>query len=159
MKKKAGESKPLARIYKSFISPHKIWLIIRIAGAILSAAVDITMAYIIVQIVDNALAADMDNLKRGLTVLLIMVFAGILASFINRYSSGRLGAKTVKSIRTAIGSHTPELKVSYMDTRNSGKEISKLTAAIAGIQNYIENDLPNIIFQPLRFCLCVIKKQ
>ena len=151
MKQKEMKDKPLSRFLKTFVMPHKFWLFARITGAVIGAAVDILLAYIIVKIVDAALAGNRSDLKTGFIVMAVTVAAGILSSLLNRYASDRLGAQVIRGIRSAVGNHTPDLKVSWMDARNSGEEISKLTTAMSSIQNYIENDLPNIIFQPMRF--------
>lgn len=151
MKPKDKKNKPLSRICKSFVAPHKFWLFARICGAVAGAAVDILLAYIIVQIVDAAIAGNRNNLKTGFIVMAATVAVGVISSLLNRYASGRLGAQAIKSLRSAIAKHTPGLKVSWMDTRNSGEEVSKLTTALTAVQNFIENDLPDIIFQPIRF--------
>lgn len=146
--KKAG---PLSRIFRSFVGPHKHWLAVRIAGAVVGAAVDIVLAYVLVQIVDSTANRDHNSLKTGLIILVGAVAAGIVSRLASRYSSGVLGAGITKSIREAVASHTPELKASWMDVRSSGEEVSKLSTAIMKIQGFVENDLPNIVFQPLRF--------
>lgn len=151
MKQGEVKDKTLSRVMKTFVMPHKFWLFARVTGSVIGAAVDILLAFIIVQIVDAAIAGNRNDLKSGFLVIAITVAAGIISSILNRYSSGRLGAQTIKSIRSAIGNHMPDLKVSWMDARNSGEEISKLTTAMSSIQNFIESDLPNIIFQPMRF--------
>ncbi len=151
MNDNSNNSKPLVRILKDFIAPHKLWLFFRICGAVIGAAVDIVLAYVIVKIVDAALSSDHNSIKSALVILVGAVIAGFLSSLVNRYSSGRLGALAAKSMRSAVAVHTTELKTDWMDSRNSGQEISKLTSAISKVQNYVEEDLPNIIFQPLRF--------
>lgn len=151
MKEKDKTTKPMSRVFQSFVAPHGFWLFVRITGAVIGVAVEIFLAYVILQVVDKANAGDREGLKAAFLVMAITVAAGILSSLLNRYASGRLGALTVKTMRSAAANHIPELKVSWMDSRNSGEEISKLTTSMATIQSYIENDLPNMLFQPLRF--------
>lgn len=151
MKENKKLIKPLPRVFKRFVAPHGFWLFIRLAGAVVGVATEIFLAYIILVVVDSANAGDRERLKTGFIIMGVTVVAGILSSLVNRYTSGKLGALTVKSMRSAIVNHVPDLKVSWMDSRNSGQEVSKLTTSMASIQSFIENDLPNIIFQPLRF--------
>lgn len=141
----------MSRVFQNFVAPHGFWLFVRITGAVIGVAVEIFLAYVILEVVDKANAGDREGLKAAFFVMAETVVAGILSSLLNRYASGRLGTLTVKTMRSMVANHVPDLTVSWMDSRNSGEEVSKVTTSMATIQNYIENDLPNIIFQPLRF--------
>lgn len=151
MKEKDKTTKPMSRVFQNFVAPHGFWLFVRITGAVIGVAVEIFLAYVILEVVDKANAGDREGLKAAFFVMAATVVAGILSSLLNRYASGRLGTLTVKTMRSMVANHVPDLTVSWMDSRNSGEEVSKVTTSMATIQNYIENDLPNIIFQPLRF--------
>lgn len=146
-----GSKKPVFRRMMSFTGPHAGWLVARIAGAVASAAIDILLAYIVLRTVDSALAGNRDELLDAFKLMSVIIAGGLIFSFLNRYSSGRLGIYTVRDIRDKTARNMQELPASYMDNNHTGDMVSRLTNDTSSIQGFFENDLPNWVFQPLRF--------
>ncbi len=63
MKEKDKTTKPMSRVFQNFVAPHGFWLFVRITGAVIGVAVEIFLAYVILEVVDKANAGDREGLK------------------------------------------------------------------------------------------------
>lgn len=148
---KSGSTRATLGKLMHFVKPNALWAVVRILGAVVSVAVDMLLVYVMLNSVDASLAGKREELIRILFMLLLMIILGMVFSFINKYSSGRLSAYTSRDIRKKAVGHMEKLPMSYMESNHSGELISRLTNDITSVQNFLENDFANLIFEPLRF--------
>lgn len=151
MESKINSNKPVLRKLLYYIKPHSFWLLLRVLGAAVSAAIDISLAFIIIRFVNLSIAGDRSGVVDTMIMMLITVVVGIIFSFLNKYSSGKMSACTVRDIRDKAVNHIRNMPVSHMENNHSGGFISSLTNDITNLQNFLENDFPNLFYQPLRF--------
>lgn len=135
----------------SFTRPYSFWLVLRIAGAAASAAIDIALAYMVVQMVNKSIEGDNAGLLNIIYPVGALIAAGILFSAVNRYASGLIGTLAGRDIKKEITGFIGKLSVSHMETRHTGDILSLLTNDVSIIQAFLEEGLPGLIFQPLRF--------
>jgi ABC-type multidrug transport system, ATPase and permease components len=134
-----------------FARPYKFWFALRITGAIVSAAVDIALALIVVKLVDLSLDGKRYELLNTIYMMTVVIGVGIGFSAINRYASGRISAFAGRDIKREITRYIGGLPVSHMETRHTGDILSMLTNDVSIIQGFLEEGLPGFVFQPLRF--------
>lgn len=134
-----------------YTRPYRFWLIIRLSGAAINAAVDIFLAYTVIRLVDLSLAGKRQELLDTVYLLVAAILVGILTIMLNRLSSGHISVYVGRDIRKDITDHMGRLPVSDMETRHTGDLLSMLTNDTSIVQSFLDNDLPEIIFQPLRF--------
>jgi len=135
----------------SLTRPYGFWLMLRVAGAVFSAAIDIALAYMVVQMVNLSIEGDKSGLLNIIYPVAALIGGGILLSFINRYASGLIGVFAGRDIKKDITDFMGKLPVSHMETRHTGDILSLLTNDVSIIQGFLEEGLPGLIFQPLRF--------
>lgn len=135
----------------SFARPGGFWVAIRILGAAAGSAIDIYLAYIVVSAVGLSLAGRRTELVNTIYTLAAVIAAGVFFSFLNRYSSGRISTYCGRDIRRELARCMEKLPVSCVENQHTGELVSRLTSDIALVQGFLHEDLPNLIFQPLRF--------
>ncbi|NTV90602.1 MAG: ABC transporter ATP-binding protein [Clostridiales bacterium] len=133
-----------------YVKPYRTWLAVRITGAVVSAAIDIFLAYMVLRLVDYSLAGNKQALINSIYLLAAGIVLAITVSWLNRYSSGHVGIHVGRDMKLELAVRTASFKNSAMESQHSGNILSVLSNDIGMIENFLDSTLPALIFQPLR---------
>ncbi len=147
--KKEKTKKPLSLF--SFIRPYKFLLFLRIIGALAAAAVEIALALLLVYLVDSSISGDRGAVFNTIYILGAVIGAGVLLSVFNRLSSGLLGVKSARDMRQKVVHHINRLPAVELEKRHTGDLLSLLSNDVSIVAGFLEEGLPALIFQPVRF--------
>ena len=146
----------LIRRLLPFLSPYRFWVIVKLCSAILNAANDIFLVYLINILVNSSLSGDRVELSKSIQYMILFIIIGIIVNFSDTYSSGRFSANAVRDMKDKFSSHIDQLPVSYMDAHHSGDLVSRMTNGVTAIENFIRDDLVGIVYEIVRVCASVI---
>lgn len=74
-----------------------------------------------------------------------------LMSYLGRYSSARFASSIIQDMRDRMASHISGLPVPYTEAHHSGDLLSRLTNDVFAVENFLEYELRNLVYQPLVF--------
>ncbi len=144
-----SETSPFKRTMK-YVKPYSFWLVVRIAGAAVNAAIDIFLSYMVIRLVDLSLAGDREALMNSAYMMAAGILAGIIFSWINKYASGRVAIFAGRDMKRDLAAHIGVLKTDTMDKQHTGDIMSVMNNDIGLAESFLGDILPAMIFQPLR---------
>lgn len=139
---------PLLKLL-SIASPFKIWIILNIIASAISAVIDIAAGFFIKNITDAALQKNIAFIIKMLFPIAVVVSIGILVKFFAKYSAGRFTALSLNELRKSIITSLDNMSYQTVQKHQSGDIISRLSSDQNAVQTFFQNNLSNIIYQPL----------
>jgi ABC-type multidrug transport system fused ATPase/permease subunit len=135
----------------SFVRPYRGMLFCCCAASIVIAFSDIVMAYLLKSLINTTLDRIYAELLTNVFLVLGVTILGIIAKFLVRFLSERIGICAIRDIRNAVSTHITRLKLSYVVDKHSGDTVSRFVSNTSIVQKFLENELYQFIYQPLIF--------
>lgn len=105
------------------------------------------------RIVDSAISGDMSGLLDNLYMILVIMAVHTTSSLFHNYFKGRFAEYALFDLRERTAKHIGKLSMPCIDKHHSGELISSLTNDIMVVQNFLQNNLGNILVEPMLFII------
>ncbi len=105
------------------------------------------------RIVDSAISGDMSRLLDNLYMILVIMAVHTTSSLFHNYFKGRFAEYALFDLRERTAKHIGKLSIPCIDKHHSGELISSLTNDIVVVQNFLQNNLGNILVEPMLFII------
>lgn len=135
----------------SYIKPYKAWIVISLLTSFILVAINILKVYYLKLLINSALERQLQGMEYLIIILIAIVIIGALSIFVREYSNGRFSFLSTLDLKNKLAIHISTLPISTIDKRNSGEIVSLYSNEIVDLQNFMNNDFPNYLFQPLMF--------
>ena len=133
----------------SFIKPHWVWVMLNVTATLSSAIIDVLGGYFIQTVTDAALNNQVQVIVQTIYLIILTTGIGIVVKYGLKYTSGQFTALALKDIRRQTTEHIVKLPFFYVEAQHSGDIVSRLTNDAAVIQKFFQDNLSNLIYQPL----------
>ena len=143
------------RLLSAYLRPYRMSVGLKLFSTLLSASNDIFMVYVISALVNASLSGDRAELTNVVYLMAISVVAGVVASVLGVYTSGRYSTYAVRDMKNAVGERLGKLPVSYIDSRHSGDFSSRMTTSMNAIEGFLNHDLAAVLFHIVRVVVCI----
>lgn len=141
----AYDSKLLSRLAK-YIKPYKTVFWVSVFLTVLLAAVAPALPLLVEYTLDNYI---LQGKNEGLTTMLIVMFALLIAQTIIRYfhtlMTNTLGQSVIRDIRIQVFNHITNLRLKYFDKTPIGRLITRTISDLETIANIFSEGLIQII--------------
>ncbi|WP_310551837.1 ABC transporter ATP-binding protein [Paenibacillus glufosinatiresistens] len=145
------DSSPSLYTLRSFIKDYRWHIFICLLASIINVGIDISLAVLVQQGINQAISGDhFDTWKIGFIALMIVV--GFIVKYLVKAFTVSVSTRITRHIQTHIFDHLGNVKISFFAQHSTGDTVSRLTSNISSIQNFLQNDLYNLLYLPL---LCV----
>lgn len=134
-----------------YIKPYWWLLLISIISSLALVGINLYLSRIISRLVENIRNANYTGSFRYMYILIALTLLGVVSSYLVKFASGRFSLYTVRDIRNSIYTHIEKINVRYIEKNHSGEIVSRLTNNIALLQGFLENNIYNLMYQPLLF--------
>lgn len=142
-----GDWKTLKQLFL-LAKPYKNWVILSAICAIAIAACDVISVSLITEFINTMLNSSSQMILEIIFLALVTVLAGVIASYLMPYSSGRAGSYAIRDLRSNIVEHFDNVQVSIKDMMHTGDIISRLNNDISMIERFIGN-ISDYVYTPL----------
>jgi len=139
-----------------FFKPYYPYLFFTIILSIGIAITTFFNATLLKEIADSAINKDMSMLMRYFRMILLVCIAESILIIFRTYIKGKFVEYSLFSIKEKTASHISRLSISYLDNHPSGDLISRLTNDIGIVQNFLQNNLDDILLSPILFLTAFI---
>ncbi len=129
------------------ISPFKIGIIVAMLAMILNAAADAYLITMLKPLIDEGFGAGSDRnfLKIMAFIVVGLIFARGITSFISSYCLAWVSGKVVMTMRQKVFKHLMFMPVTFFDQNSSGKLLSRITYDSEQVANSSANALQSVV--------------
>ncbi|MCM3340704.1 ABC transporter ATP-binding protein/permease [Paenibacillus sp. MER TA 81-3] len=145
-----SELSEFARGIISYLRPYKKWTILASGSLLVTVILDVIVGDLINRMIEKALSIDQE-LWVIIAILIGTVIIGVFTTYFSKYYSIRTATLTIKDLREVLVAKIPRVPLSYIEKQKSGDIASKLSNDTSLIENFLKNDLMNLLYQPLVF--------
>jgi subfamily B ATP-binding cassette protein MsbA/ATP-binding cassette subfamily B protein AbcA/BmrA len=132
-----------------FFLPYKGWLSFGVLASLTNVTADIFIIYCIQRLVSTSIYKNSSSYAIFVLLILGSLALGTFSKYIIRYSAGRFSAYVMEDVRKLITSHIARLPVLFLESRPQGDLLSRLSSDTYELQDFLENHLFSMIYQPL----------
>mgnify|MGYP001264981602 CR=1 FL=1 len=136
-----------------YLRPYGFWVAVKLAVAVINAANDIFLVYLINLLVNASLAGDWDELTRFAYLIAIFVVVGIAVNFLETYSAGRFSASAARDMKDDFSRRLGRLPVSCLELRHSGDLVSRIANGVGTIERFLRDELMAVVFHIIRMAV------
>ncbi|HSV01629.1 MAG TPA: ABC transporter ATP-binding protein [Phenylobacterium sp.] len=129
----------IARRFFSYLKPHKRAFLITQVAVLLSAGSQVTLPYLIGQVVASATRHDAVRLHATLLWFVAGAAAFIVCFFCGEWLSSRLAQRVIFDIRRAMFAHFQDISLSFMDKTHVGRIMARLQGDVNSLQEFLES--------------------
>lgn len=129
------------------ISPFKIGIIVAMIAMIFNAAADAYLITMLKPLIDEGFGAGSDRnfLKIMAFIVVGLIFARGITSFISSYCLAWVSGKVVMTMRQKVFKHLMFMPVTFFDQNSSGKLLSRITYDSEQVANSSANALQSVV--------------
>lgn len=129
------------------ISPFKIGIIVAMIAMIFNAAADADLITMLKPLIDEGFGAGSDRnfLKIMAFIVVGLIFARGITSFISSYCLAWVSGKVVMTMRQKVFKHLMFMPVTFFDQNSSGKLLSRITYDSEQVANSSANALQSVV--------------
>lgn len=110
------------------ISPFKMGIVVAIIAMVLNASADAYLITMLQPLIDNGFGDDNREFLKIMAVIVVgLIFARGLTSFISGYCLAWVSGNVVMTMRQKVFKHLMFMPVSFFDQNSSGKLLSRIT--------------------------------
>lgn len=111
------------------ISPFKLGIVVAMVAMVLNAAADAYLITMLKPLIDEGFGndADRDFLKYMAFIVVGLIFARGMTSFVSSYCLSWVSGKVVMTMRQRVFKHLMFMPVTFFDQNSSGKLLSRIT--------------------------------
>jgi len=106
-------------------------------------------------LVDESLNNRMAQINQIMTIVLVVHFAGVLASFARTAIMGAAGERIVSRLRNNLYSSILSQDISFFDTTKTGELVSRLGSDTTLIQGATSNAIPEVVLGGTKVFFCI----
>jgi ATP-binding cassette, subfamily B, bacterial MsbA len=133
-----------------YLAPYRLRLFIAIIATAASAALSLVFPGVIQGVLDSVLQQRDFRLLDGITVLLLLAFAGrSITSLIETYNLNFVGERVVVDIRKALYAHLQSLSMQFFIERRVGELVSRMSSDVTVMRTALTNSLSTLLQQSL----------
>ncbi len=129
----------IARRFFSYLGPHRRDFLITQVAVLLSAASQVTLPYLIGQVVAAATHHDAVRLHTTLIWFVAGAAAFVVCFFCGEWLSSRLAQRVIFDIRRAMFAHFQDISLSFMDKTHVGRIMARLQGDVNSLQEFLES--------------------
>jgi len=129
----------IARRFFSYLGPHRRAFLITQVAVLLSAASQVTLPYLIGQVVAAATHHDAVRLHTTLIWFVAGAAAFVVCFFCGEWLSSRLAQRVIFDIRRAMFAHFQDISLSFMDKTHVGRIMARLQGDVNSLQEFLES--------------------
>ena len=124
--------------------------------SVVGSIVEILMAEPLKDMTDMMLSGQHDSLYRRLLFVVMLLPIGAAIKYLGKYLIAKFSTGSMKNLRLKLADHATRLHIQRLEGEGTTDITACLTNDIPLIQNFFDNTLPNLIYQPLVFtCIFV----
>ncbi|WP_373778667.1 lipid A ABC transporter ATP-binding protein/permease MsbA [Glaesserella sp.] len=129
------------------ISPFKAGIVVAMFAMILNAGADAYLITMLKPLIDEGFGTSSDRhfLKIMAFIVVALIFARGLTSFISTYCLAWVSGKVVMTMRQRVFKHLMFMPVTFFDQNSSGKLLSRITYDSEQIANSSANALQSVV--------------
>ncbi|MDH2997785.1 lipid ABC transporter permease/ATP-binding protein [Pasteurellaceae bacterium LFhippo2] len=129
------------------ISPYKLGIVAAMFAMILNAGADAYLITMLKPLIDEGFGSgsDRDFLKYMAFIVVGLIFARGLTSFVSSYCLAWVSGKVVMTMRQKVFKHLMFMPVTFFDQNSSGKLLSRITYDSEQIANSSANALQSVV--------------
>ncbi len=131
----------------SYIKKHRMLIILYIVLSIGITFINLIFANLINTSVESAINSRQDELFRYIVQAGIAVVVGMVLTYLSVYIYGVFKAKIILDIKNNAIDHLQKLQLSFVENNHTGDIISRFTRDMNSVQNFIGQDMFQIIIQ------------
>jgi len=129
----------IARRFFGYLKPHwRVFAITQVA-VLLSAGAQVTLPYLIGQVVAAATHHQPSRLHATLGLFAIGVVLFAACFFVGEWLSSRLAQRVIFDIRRAMFAHFQDISLSFMDKTHVGRIMARLQGDVNSLQEFLES--------------------
>jgi ATP-binding cassette subfamily B protein len=129
----------IARRFFGYLKPHwRVFAITQVA-VLLSAGAQVTLPYLIGQVVAAATHHQPARLHATLGLFAIGVVLFAACFFVGEWLSSRLAQRVIFDIRRAMFAHFQDISLSFMDKTHVGRIMARLQGDVNSLQEFLES--------------------
>lgn len=129
------------------ISPFKLGIVVAMVAMVLNAAADAYLITMLKPLIDEGFGngADRDFLKYMAFIVVGLIFARGMTSFVSSYCLAWVSGKVVMTMRQRVFKHLMFMPVTFFDQNSSGKLLSRITYDSEQIANSSASALQSVV--------------
>lgn len=131
----------------SYIKKHRMLIILYLVLSIGITFINLIFANLINTSIESAVNFRQDELFKYIVQAGIAVVAGVVFTYLSVYIYGVFKAKIMLDIRSNAIEHLQKLQLSFVENNHTGDIISRFTRDMNTVQNFIGQDMFQIIIQ------------
>ena len=144
--KPRGFDRRLFRRIVGFLRPYRAWVAVAFAGVLAAAFLGPYRPKLIqVAIDDYVVTGDTDGLTRVVLVLIGVLVAEGLLSFLNAYLTQWIGQRAIFDLRTAVFRHLARQPLAYFDRTPIGRLITRTTSDVEALSDVLSAGVVTIL--------------
>jgi len=131
----------------SYIKVHRLLVILYLVISIILTLINLIFANLIDNSIQSAVNFSQNNLFKYVLQAVIAAMIGMVMTYISVYVFGILKARIMLDIRNNAINHLQKLQLSFIENNHTGDIISRFTRDMNSVQNFIGEDLFQIVIQ------------
>ncbi|ADL52198.1 ABC transporter ATP-binding protein [Clostridium cellulovorans] len=134
-----------------YAKPYWYFLLISTVMSLALVGIHLYQSQAITDLVQSLREGDSNSAYQYVYIMIAITVLGVIASYFEKYTSGRFSLYIIRDIRSSIYNHIEKINIRYIEKNHTGEIVSRLTNNIAILQEFFENNLRNFIYHPLLF--------
>ncbi|HIS67841.1 MAG TPA: ABC transporter ATP-binding protein [Candidatus Gallacutalibacter stercoravium] len=143
----------LLRFLAPYASNKWGWLVLGIVASLIIVVFNLVRTAFIENIINTVTdpSLEFNELYTQIIILLVVVVLGLIASYFEVYSINKFEVQTIQQLKNTLHKKILDFDILAVEKSHSGDIASSLTNEISTLSNFLQNDLLNIVSQPLLF--------
>ena len=129
---------------------HRGWLILGVVVAMVEAALDIAMTFLVKHMTDAALDAETAQFLDYLKWTIGAVALGLAIDYLSRIAVVRISGYTIQDVQNHLTGHFLDLPLATTERFHSGDLVSRFDADVKRLDGLVSG-IPGHVYQPLLF--------
>jgi len=150
-KRKRNKKSPQKVGLYSYLKTYNPLIFICMFCTVIFASINIWIGYLMNNLVSAGFENNMKSLSSSLIYMFIIIFIALILFYIVKYSSGWVSAHVIQDMRIRLSTHLTKVKAECIDNKDHGETVSLFTNNISIIGNFLENEMFELVYQPLVF--------
>lgn len=135
---------------KKYIS-NEYCILLFIFTSVAGSVIEILMAKPLKNMTDMMLNGQSGLLAGELIFIVVLLPLGAVIKYLGKYLVARFSIGSMENLRMKLANHAAKLPVKRLEGEGSSDIVASLTNDMPLVQGFLENTLPNLIYQPALF--------
>ncbi|WP_054740678.1 ABC transporter ATP-binding protein [Cellulosilyticum ruminicola] len=134
-----------------YTRPYWNFLLACLVFSLILVGINLYLSQIISTLVEQLQDKKSNGLVKYVYIIAGITVSGVISSYFVKYTAARFSFYSIRDIRSALYAHIEKINVSYIEQNHSGEIVSRLTNNIILLQEFLENNLKNFVYEPILF--------